>query len=93
MTQALQNSLMAKLGLEKLPTEKQADLLIKMAEVVQKRIAMRVVELLPMESLDEYLKIVDNNEIEAQDFLAAKIPNYTAIIDEEINKFKQEIAQ
>jgi len=91
MFTALSNNIISHLGLNKLSSDKQADLLVRMAEVIQKRIALRVIELLPAESLDEYLEIVDNNEIDAHQFLVNKIPNYAAMIDEEIVKFKKEI--
>lgn len=92
MSTILQENIIAKLGLNGLSVDKQADLLIRMANIIQKRLALRVMRLLPEESLDEYLKIVDNDEIGGHKFLAKKIPNYAAIIEEEITNFKQEIA-
>jgi hypothetical protein len=92
MTTAIQENIIMKLGLSSLPVEAQADFLTRMAEIIQQRIALRVMKLLPESALDEYIKIVDNSEIGGHEFLAKKIPNYTAIIEEEINTFKQEIA-
>lgn len=91
MTTTIQDNIISKLGLDNLPADKKADLLMRMAEIVQKRLALRVMALLPDEGLDEYLKIADNDEIGGHKYLAEKIPNYAAIIEEEIVKFKQEI--
>lgn len=91
MTITIQDNIILKLGLDNLPTDKKADILMRMAEIIQKRLALRVVKLLPETALDEYLKIADNNEIGGHKYLAEKIPNYAAIIEEEIVKFKQEI--
>lgn len=92
MPTILQENIITKLGLGGLSTDKQADLLIRMANIIQKRLALRVMKLLPEESLDEYLKLADNDEIGGHKFLAEKIPNYAAIIEEEIVNFKKEIA-
>lgn len=91
MTTTIQDNIIEKLGLEKLPTAAQADFLIRMAEIIQKRLALRVMKMLPEQALDEYIKIVDNDEIGGHEFLAKKIPNYAAIIEEEIVNFKKEI--
>jgi len=91
MTTTIQENIIAKLGLDNLPADKKADLLMRMAEIVQKRLAIRLMKALPEAALDEYLKIVDNDEIGGHEFLAKKIPNYAAIVEEEIVKFKQEI--
>lgn len=92
MVTTMQENIIAKLGLSALSTEAQADFLTRMAQIVQQRIALRVMKLLPEQALDEYIKIVDNNEIDGHKFLAKNIPNYTAIIEEEIDTFKKEIA-
>lgn len=92
MTAILKDNIISILGLDGLSTDRQADLLMRMADIIQKRLALRVMKLLPEESLDEYLKIADNDEIGGHEFLTKKIPNYSAIIQEEITNFKQEIA-
>lgn len=88
----LQDNIITKLGLDNLPMDKKTDILMRMAEIIQKRLALRVMALLPDEALDEYLKIADNDEIGARQFLSGKIPNYASVIEEEIAKFKLEIA-
>lgn len=93
MPTILQENIIAKLGLNGLPVDKQADFILRMAKIIQERIALRVMKLLPEESLDEYLKIADNDEIGANQFLSQKLPNYASIIEDEIVKFKQEITQ
>lgn len=92
MTTTLQDNIIAKLGLDNLPTEEKADLLMRMADIIQKRIALRVIKLLPEASLDEYLKIADNDEIGAHKFLSKAAPSYPSIAEEEIISFKNEIA-
>ncbi len=91
MTTILQENIITKLGLDKLPTDAQADFILRMAKIIQKRIALRVVKLLPEVALDEYLKLADNDEVGANRFLSQKLPNYASMIEGEINKFKQEI--
>lgn len=87
----LEENIISKLGLDDLPSDKKADLLMRMADIVQKRIALRVLRLLPEPALDEYLKIADNDEIGAHTFLAKAVPSYPAILEEEIANFKKEI--
>lgn len=91
MPTILQENIITKLGLGGLSTDKQADLLMRMADIIQKRLALRVMKLLPEESLDEYLKLADNDEIGANQFLSQKLPDYASIIEDEIVKFKREI--
>lgn len=92
MTTTIQENIITKLGLDNLSIDKKTDILARMAEIIQKRLALRVMKMLPEAALDEYIKIVDNDEIGGHKFLAKKIPNYAAIIEEEIIKFKNEIA-
>lgn len=91
MTTLVQENILTTLGLDSLPTDKKTDLLSRMADIIQKRLALRVMKLLPEQALDEYIKIVDNNEIGGHEYLVKKIPNYTAIVEEEIINFKKEI--
>lgn len=91
MSIILQENIITKLGLDKLPTDTQADFILRMAKIIQERIAFRVVKLLPEAALDEYLKLADNDEIGANQFLSQKLPDYASIIEDEIVKFKREI--
>lgn len=91
MVTNIKQDFISQLGLAGLAFEKQTELLSRMAAIIQKKIALRVVKLLPEQALDEYLKIVDNSEIGGQEFLTKKIPNYSLIIEEEIANFKKEI--
>ncbi len=92
MPMNLQENIITKLGLDNLPTEEKADLLMRMADIIQKRIALRVMPLLPEPALDEYLKIADNDEIGGHTYLSKAVPRYSAIVEEEIVNFKNEIA-
>lgn len=91
MNQFLQSNILEDLKLDNLSEEKKTGLIERMAKIIQERVAIRVIKLLPAETLDEYLKIVDNNEIDGYSFLAQRIPDYQAIIDEEVIRFRQEI--
>lgn len=91
MSTTIQENIITKLGLAGLSVNKQADLVLRMAKIIQERIAFRVVKLLPEAALDEYLKLADNDEIGANQFLSQKLPDYASIIEDEIVKFKQEI--
>jgi hypothetical protein len=91
MITTVQENILTILGLDKLSSDKKTDLVMRMADIIQKRLALRVMKLLPEQALDEYIKIVDNNEIGGHEFLAKKIPNYAEIVEEEIANFKKEI--
>lgn len=92
MNISLQENIISKLGLDNLPSEEKADLLMRMADIIQKRIALRVMPLLAEPALDEYLKIADNDEIGGHTYLSKAVPGYPAIVEEEIIKFRTEIS-
>ncbi len=79
------------LGLDGLDIDKKVDLLERMTDIVQKRIALRVVKLMPNKSLSKYLEMKDDDEAEAQKLLVETVPNYYDIVEEEISIFKQEV--
>lgn len=92
MTMTLQENIITKLGLDNLPADEKVVLLGRMAEIIQKRIAIRIIKLIPESALDEYLKMAEKDEKGAHEFLSKIIPSYPAIAEEEIVNFKNEMA-
>lgn len=81
-----------KLGIDSLPVEKQEEIVKRMADVLDKRIILRVMDEL---SEDEVMEInatfVSENREEALKILEKKIPNFDKIFLEEVNKLKEEM--
>ncbi|MDQ1284177.1 MAG: hypothetical protein QG620_525 [Patescibacteria group bacterium] len=89
----LQNTLIEELGLASLPPEKQEELLVKMTEVVLKRIFVETMEKLPEADQEEYSKLIDANAApeEVEKFLTEKIPNYDEMVKKVVEDFKGEM--
>lgn len=92
LTQAkIQEELLKELGLENLPQEKQEELLIKMTEVLLKRIFARTTEKLSDADLEIYEKMA-NEKVEPEkmsEFLKEKIANYDEMVQKIIADFKE----
>lgn len=93
---AAQIDLIVELGIDKLPEERQKELLTQIGEVMQQRVVLRLLEELPEEKKEEFGKILEENQdnmepIEA--FLKENISDLENIILDEIGKYKQEAKQ
>lgn len=91
MDDILKQDLLEKIGLERLPPEKQEEILLKISELILTNVVFRVSELLNDEekaSLNTLLSEKDHGE-KALRFLEEKIPNLAEILQEEIISFKQ----
>lgn len=81
------------LGIDTLSKDKQNDLIIKMTEVLLKRIFLETMESLGEEGREEYEKLiageVDSEKVEA--FLKEKIKNYDDMVQIIVNEFKHEM--
>ena len=91
--QALEQ-LVKELGIDSLPEEKRNELLIKMTEVLLKRIFVETMEKLGEEGREEYEKFLQNDNIspeQAQEFFKTRIPNYESMIQQVIDEFKAEM--
>ena len=78
------------LGLEVLPEEKKVQMLEKMTELVQKRVMLRVMELLSNEQAEE-MAAKESNPVEMLAYIAEKVPNFDSILQEEISVLREEV--
>ena len=86
-----QQNLISALGLDSLPQEKKDELLIKISEVVQQRIILRVLSELSEEDRQAFDGVLSANDDEKSlAFLQEKIPNFEAVVKHEIEKFRNE---
>lgn len=93
--QALEQ-LVRELGIDSLPQEKQNELLIKMTEVLLKRIFVETMDRLGESGREEYEKFLDSEGItpeQAQEFFKQRIPDYEEMIQSTIEEFKQEMME
>lgn len=86
----LQVNIIQALGLEALPLEEKQAMLEKMTDLLMKRVMLRVLDELSDEQLAEMPKEGSNPE-ELLAFVAEKVPNYDAIMNEEVVKLKGEV--
>jgi len=89
----IQKNLLEELGLSDLPQNKQGQLVIKMTEVILKRIFLETMEKLDDAGREEYEKLINEEatpeKIEA--FLNSKIQNYDALVKNVVEEFKEEM--
>lgn len=93
MDKYLKANLITKLGIDKLPPEKQADLLLKIGETIFQAVIARVIEELSEEDRIAFDRILDekkDDEDAVFTFLQSKLPNLDEIVNEEIAEFKKE---
>ena len=87
------DQLVRELGIDTLPEDKRNDLLIKMTEVLLKRIFLETMEKLGEQGRDEYEEIMQKNpqpeELEA--FFAEKIKDYEDMVKGIVADFKKEM--
>lgn len=90
----LQQNLIKELGIDKLPSEKQQEVLAAMTEALLKRLVIRVLEKLPEGDRAEFEKISKSQDAEKMtEFLKNKTPNFEEIAVQEIADFKKEITE
>lgn len=90
----LQVELMKELGLDNLPQEKQEQLLVKMTEVLLKRIFVETMKKLDDQDKGKYQKLTEGKEAtpaQLEEFLRSKISNYDELLQKVISEFKEEI--
>jgi len=90
------DQLVKEMGIDTLPEDKRNELLIKMTEVLLKRIFVETMEKLGEEGRAEYEKFLENDNIdpkEAQEFFKQRIPNYEDMIQQTIDEFKKEMME
>lgn len=89
----VQKTIIDELGLSSLPQEKQEELLVKMTEVVLKRIFVETMEKLSEADQEAYSQMIDRNATpeEVEKFLIEKIPNYDELVKKVVEDFKGEM--
>jgi ElaB/YqjD/DUF883 family membrane-anchored ribosome-binding protein len=90
----LEKNIIEELGLETLPEEQKITLLEQMTTLVQKRVMLRIMEVLTEVEKDEFEKLLEEkgeDAIEIANFLREKIPNLDELVKEEIVKLKKEV--
>lgn len=85
--------LMAEMGLSKLSEDKQNELIIKMTEVILKRIFVETMNRLKPADQDEYGEMLDRGASpeEIEKFLRDKIADYEQVLEKIVVNFKQEM--
>jgi hypothetical protein len=89
----IQKTLMEELGLADLPQDKQEKLLVKMTEVLLKRIFVETMDKLSDQAKEEYEKMVDQESTpeQVEKFLTTNIPDYGSLVQKIIDDFKTEM--
>lgn len=92
-TNQIQKTLLDELGLADLPQDKKEQLVIKMTEVILKRIFLETMERLDDEGKDQYEKLVKGNATpdQMEEFLKSKIGDYDEVIQKIVDDFKKEM--
>jgi hypothetical protein len=91
----MQKKLIDDLGIGNLSEEQQNEIIIKVTEVLLKRIFLETMEKLDGEAMNEYDKMVENGASAQQieDFFKSKISNYEEMVQKVIDNFKEEMKQ
>lgn len=79
--------------IDKMPPEKGAQMLDRLANLVFQAVLVRILPMLSEEDLNKYEKIVSGNEggDVLFNFLSEKIPEFNKIITEEIGTLRREV--
>lgn len=89
---SLKQNIIAALRLDSLPPERQAALLEKMAELVEKRVLLRIIEGISEEDARQFAEnAADKSDEEKGKFLMEKFPNFLDMVNEEVARVKEEI--
>lgn len=89
----LQQTIIEELGLADLPQEKQEELLVKIGEVVMKRIYLETMENLEKPDQEKLVDLMDTNPDGIEAFLKEKIPNYDEFVKKVVDDFKGEMKE
>src|SRR4030042_5886669 len=89
----LQQTMIEELGLAELPKEKQEELLVKIGEVVMKRIYLDTMERLEKEDQEKLIDLMEKNPEGVEDFLKEKIPDYEEFVKKIVEDFKKELKE
>jgi hypothetical protein len=90
----LQQSLIEELGFQDLPKEKQEEILVKMTEVLLKKIYLETFEKLGEADREELAKMLDTEEAEPEKveaYLRTKIEDYDGFVKKIVEDFTQDM--
>ena len=88
----LKQNIIESLGLSSLPEERQAALIEKLSELVEKRVTLRIIEGISEEDARYFAEnVADKGDEEKGKFLMEKFPNFLEMVQEEIEKVKSEV--
>ena len=62
-----------------------------MAEVVQKRLTLRMLDEMSEQNKKEFEKVLDSSPDKVSDFLQKVFPNFLELVQEEVIKLKEEL--
>ena len=93
MPEQIQKTLISDLGLSDLPADKKDQMLMKMTEVVLKRIFLETMEKLTDQDQDKYVKMVDeaSDPEQLEEFIKDKISNYEDMVARIVADFVTEM--
>lgn len=93
-SQALKQ-LVKDLGIDTLSQDKQNELVIKMTEIILKRIFLETMEKLGEKGREEYEKLIENEITpeEMEQFFREKIQNYEEMVQGVVEEFRTEMMQ
>jgi hypothetical protein len=86
----LSTNIIARLGLQNLSEEKRLELLEHMAQLVEKRVILRLMEAMSEEDAAAAEKLADQPE-ELLKFLASRVPDVSSVIAEETAALQNEL--
>jgi len=88
-----QENIIKLLGIESLPDEEKISIVEKVTTLVEKRLLVRVYESLDALRQKEFSEVLDKEDAPGvQEFLDRHAPNLPELLEEEVLKVKQELA-
>ena len=92
---SIQKSLLEEMGLSNIPQEKQEELVMKMTEVLLKKIFLETIGRLKEKDQDEYAKMIEEKSSPeaVEKFLKEKISDYDEVFEKIVADFKSEMAK
>lgn len=82
------------LGIDTLSQDKQDEIIVKMTEVLLKRIFLETMERLGDEGREAYASLMDQGEVapeQMEAFFKERIPDYDAVVQQVIEEFRSEM--
>ncbi len=92
----LYKNILPSLGLRDLPADKQEQMLLKIGDIIFKRVLIRAIDSMSEPTKAEYEKLLKTKSADAGaalDFFRAKLPNFDQLVTEEVAGFKKEAAE